>query len=131
MMTPTTEEMNLLVINPRNIKLQTHPLWLLQYITVPIVREWRLVAGRCHARTQARKYNDRWVIWYGARTCKCTGHKGKQEKGAVGKPVFYVAVYKKGGKKKPAPLQSAPTPQGPYGEFYTVRERRARAHGAR
>jgi hypothetical protein len=33
------EEMNLLVINPRDLKLQTHPLWLLQYLTVPMVRE--------------------------------------------------------------------------------------------
>jgi hypothetical protein len=59
-----------------------------------------LVAGRCRARTQARKYNDRWVICTGTRTCKRIGHNGKREKGAVVKPVFYVAVYNKGGKKK-------------------------------
>jgi hypothetical protein len=59
-----------------------------------------LVAGRCRARTQARKYNDRWVICTGPRTCKRIEHKGKREKGAVGKPGFYVAVYNKGGKHK-------------------------------
>jgi hypothetical protein len=40
MMTPATEEMDILVINPRDLKLQAHPLWILQYLTVPIVREW-------------------------------------------------------------------------------------------
>jgi hypothetical protein len=33
-------------------------------------------------------------------TCKHTGHKGKREKVAVGKPGFYVAVYNKGGNQK-------------------------------
>jgi hypothetical protein len=37
------------------------------------------VAGRCRARTQAGKYNDRWVICTGPRKCKRTGHKGKRE----------------------------------------------------
>jgi hypothetical protein len=59
-----------------------------------------LVAGHCCARTQAQKYNDRWVICTGPRTCKRTGHKGKREKGAVGKPGFYDAVYNKGGNQK-------------------------------
>jgi hypothetical protein len=59
-----------------------------------------LVAGRCCARIQARKYNGHWVIFTGPRTCKRTGHKGKREKGAVGNPGFYVAVYNKGGKHK-------------------------------
>jgi hypothetical protein len=36
----------------------------------------------------------------GPRTCKRTGHKGKREKGAVGKPGLYVGVYNKGGKQK-------------------------------
>jgi hypothetical protein len=31
-----------------------------------------LVAGFCHALTQAQKYNDRWVICTGTRTCKRT-----------------------------------------------------------
>jgi hypothetical protein len=39
MMTPATEEMNLLVINIRDLKLQTHPPWLLQYLTVLMGRE--------------------------------------------------------------------------------------------
>jgi hypothetical protein len=64
-----------------------------------------LVAGRCRARTQARKYNDRWVICMGPHICKRTGHKGKREKGAVGKPGFYVAVYKKGGNQKVGVLE--------------------------
>jgi hypothetical protein len=51
-----------------------------------------LVAGRCRACTHARKYNDRWVIYTGSRTCKLTGNKGKIEKRAVGKPGFYVSV---------------------------------------
>jgi hypothetical protein len=59
-----------------------------------------LVAGRCRARTQARKYNYCWVIFKGPRTCKRTGHKSKRDKVAVGKPGFYVAVYNKGGKQK-------------------------------
>jgi hypothetical protein len=37
-----------------------------------------LVAGRCRARTQARKYNDCWVICTGPRVCKRKGHKGKR-----------------------------------------------------
>jgi hypothetical protein len=61
-----------------------------------------LVAGRCHARTQARKYNDLWVICTGPRTCKRRGHKGKREKGAVGEPGFYVAVYNKGVSRRSA-----------------------------
>jgi hypothetical protein len=64
-----------------------------------------LVAGRCRARTQARKYNDRWVICTGPRTCNRTGHKGKREKGAVGKPGFYIAVYNKGVKQKVGVLE--------------------------
>jgi hypothetical protein len=51
-----------------------------------------LVAGRCRDRTQARKYNDRWVICTGPRKCNRTGHNGNREKGAVGKPGFYVVV---------------------------------------
>jgi hypothetical protein len=39
-----------------------------------------LVAGRCRAHTQAQKYNDRWVICTGARTCKRAGHNGKRFK---------------------------------------------------
>jgi hypothetical protein len=38
-----------------------------------------LVAGCCPARTQARKYNDHWVICTGNRTCKRARHKGKRE----------------------------------------------------
>jgi hypothetical protein len=38
-----------------------------------------LMAGCCRARTQAQKYNDRWVICMGPRTCKHTGHTGKRE----------------------------------------------------
>jgi hypothetical protein len=64
-----------------------------------------LVTGRCRAHTQARKYNDRWVIYMGARTCNRTGHKGKREKGAVVKPAFYVAVYNKGGNQKVSVLE--------------------------
>jgi hypothetical protein len=59
-----------------------------------------ILAGRCRSRTQARKYNNHWVICMGARTCNRTGHKGKREKGAVGKSGFYVAVYNKGGNHK-------------------------------
>jgi hypothetical protein len=59
-----------------------------------------LVAGRCCVRTPARKYNDRWVICMGPRTCNHTGHNGKRERGAMGKPCFYVAVYNKGGNQK-------------------------------
>jgi hypothetical protein len=64
-----------------------------------------LVAGRRRARTQARKYNDRWVICTGPRTCKLTGHKGKREMGAVGTPGFYVVVYNKGGNQKVGVLE--------------------------
>jgi hypothetical protein len=64
-----------------------------------------LVAGRCRARTQARKYNDCWVICTGPRTCKRTGHKGKIEKVAMGKSGFYVAVYNKGGNQKVGVLE--------------------------
>jgi hypothetical protein len=59
-----------------------------------------LVAGRFRARTQARKYNDRWNICTGPRACKHTGHKGKREQGSMGKPGFYVAVFNKGAKQK-------------------------------
>jgi hypothetical protein len=51
-----------------------------------------LVAGRCHGRTQAQKYNGLWVICMGPHTCKHKGHMGKREKGVVEKPGFYVAV---------------------------------------
>jgi hypothetical protein len=64
-----------------------------------------LVAGRCRARTQARKYNNRWVICTGPRTCKRTGHNGKRDKGSVVKPGFYVAVYNKGGNQKVSVLE--------------------------
>jgi hypothetical protein len=40
------------------------------------------------------------VICTGPRTCTRTGHKGKREKGSVGKPGFYVAACNKGGKQK-------------------------------
>jgi hypothetical protein len=56
-----------------------------------------LVAGRCHAQSRARKYNNRWVICTGPRTCKRAGNKGKKEKGVMGKPGLNVAVYNKGG----------------------------------
>jgi hypothetical protein len=59
-----------------------------------------LVAGRCHAQNQARKYDDRWVICTGTHTCKHKGNKGKREKGAVHKPGFYVAVCNNGGNQK-------------------------------
>jgi hypothetical protein len=36
---------------------------------------------------------------------KRTGNKGKREKGAVGKPGFYVAVYNKGGNQKVGVLE--------------------------
>jgi hypothetical protein len=39
MMIPTTEEMNILVINIRDLKLQTPPLWLLQYLVVLMGKE--------------------------------------------------------------------------------------------
>jgi hypothetical protein len=55
-----------------------------------------LVEGCCRARTQARKYNNPWVICTGTRTRKRTVHNGKRERGAMGKPGFYVAVYNKG-----------------------------------
>jgi hypothetical protein len=64
-----------------------------------------LVEGRCRACTQARKYNDRWVICTAPHTCKRTGHKGKREKGAMGKPGFYVEVYNKGGNQKVCVLE--------------------------
>jgi hypothetical protein len=93
MMTPATEEMNLLVINPRYLKLQTHPLWILQLLSDSANGEGiELVADRCRACTQARKYNDRWVICTGPHTCKRTGYKGKRDTGSVGKLVFYIAV---------------------------------------
>jgi hypothetical protein len=41
----------------------------------------------------------------GPHTCKRTGHNGKREKGAVGKPGFYVAVYSKGGNQKVGVLE--------------------------
>jgi hypothetical protein len=59
-----------------------------------------LVVGSCCARTQARKYNDRWVNCTGLCTCNRRGHNDKREKGVVGKPGFYVAVYNNGGNKK-------------------------------
>jgi hypothetical protein len=64
-----------------------------------------LVAGRCRAHIQAPKYNNFWVICTGSRSCKRTGHKGKIEKGAVVKPGFYIAVYKKGGTQKVGVLE--------------------------
>jgi hypothetical protein len=89
-----------------------------------------LVAGRCPSHNQAQKYNNRWVIWMGPRTCKCTGHNGKREKGAVSKPGlmrprtckctghngkrekgavskpgFYAAMYNQGGKQKAGVLE--------------------------
>jgi hypothetical protein len=39
-----------------------------------------LVAGRCRARSQARKYDNRWVICNGPRTCNSAGHKENREK---------------------------------------------------
>jgi hypothetical protein len=39
-----------------------------------------LVAGRCRARSRARKYDNRWVICTGPRTCKRAGNKEKREK---------------------------------------------------
>jgi hypothetical protein len=59
-----------------------------------------LVAGRCRARTQARKYNACWVPCMGPRIYKRTGHNGKRKKGPVGNPGFYVASYTKGGNHK-------------------------------
>jgi hypothetical protein len=68
--------------------------------------EWvELVAGCCRACTQARTYDDRWLICTGPCTCKRTGHKGKRKKGAVGTPGFYVAVYNKGGNQKVGVLE--------------------------
>jgi hypothetical protein len=64
-----------------------------------------LVAGQGYAHTQAQKYNAHWVICTGPRTCKRTGHNGKREKGSMGKPGFYVAVYSKGGKQKVSVLE--------------------------
>jgi hypothetical protein len=64
-----------------------------------------LVAGRCRALTQARKYDDQWVICMGTHTCKRTWHNGKREKGDVGTPYFYVAVYNKGGNQKVGVLE--------------------------
>jgi hypothetical protein len=39
MMIPAIKEMNILVIHLRDVKLQTHPLWLLQYLTVLMGKE--------------------------------------------------------------------------------------------
>jgi hypothetical protein len=39
MMIPAIEEIDLLVINLRDLKLQTHPLWPLQYLTVLMGKE--------------------------------------------------------------------------------------------
>jgi hypothetical protein len=64
-----------------------------------------LVAGRCRARAQARKYNDSWMICMGPRTCKRKGHKGRREKGAMGKPGVCVVVYNKGGTQKVGVLE--------------------------
>jgi hypothetical protein len=64
-----------------------------------------LATGCCRARNQAPKNNDRWVICPGTRTYKRTGHDGKIEKGAVGKPGFYVVMYKKGGTQKVSVLE--------------------------
>jgi hypothetical protein len=36
---PAIEEINILVINIRDLKLKTHPLWLLQYLTVLMGKE--------------------------------------------------------------------------------------------
>jgi hypothetical protein len=59
-----------------------------------------LLAGRCRARTQAQKYNYRWFICTGARTCKRTGHKGKREKGAVGNHASMLQFTTRGCKQK-------------------------------
>jgi hypothetical protein len=56
-----------------------------------------LVAGRCRARSRARKYDNFWVICTGPHTCKSAGHKEKRYKGVMGKPGFYVTVCKGGG----------------------------------
>jgi hypothetical protein len=55
-----------------------------------------LVAGRCRARTQARKYNDRCVICTGLRTYKRTVHKVKREKGSVVNPAYMLRYTTKG-----------------------------------
>jgi hypothetical protein len=57
-----------------------------------------LVAGRCGAQFRARKYDNHWLICMGTRTCKHGRHKGKREKGFMGKPGFYDVVYNMGGK---------------------------------
>jgi hypothetical protein len=56
-----------------------------------------LVVECCRARSRARKYDNHWVICTGPRRCKCTGHKEKREKVAMGEPGFYVVVYNMGG----------------------------------
>jgi hypothetical protein len=55
-----------------------------------------LVARLCHARSWAHKYDSRWVICTGTRTCKRAVHKEKIEKGGMGKLGFYAAVYNNG-----------------------------------
>jgi hypothetical protein len=42
---------------------------------------------------------------HGARTCNRAGHKGKREKGAMGNPGLYVAVYNKGVNQKVGVLE--------------------------
>jgi hypothetical protein len=59
-----------------------------------------LVAGRCCSRSKAWKYDNRWLICTGPITCKRMGHMEKREKGNLGKPVLYVAIYNKGGNHK-------------------------------
>jgi hypothetical protein len=37
-----------------------------------------LVTGRCRAQSQARKYDNHWLICTGPCTCECTCHKEKR-----------------------------------------------------
>jgi hypothetical protein len=64
-----------------------------------------LVAGRCRARSRASKYDNRCVICTGHRMCKRARHKEKREKGFIGKPGFYVAMYNNGGENKVGVLE--------------------------
>jgi hypothetical protein len=120
MMTPVTEETNVLVINFRDLKLQTHFLWLLQYLTVPMVNErsyWQV------ATVPVLRPKSVMPIGSSVRGPLYVSIQGimTREEGALGKPCFYVAVYNKGGKQKVSVLVPGRlVPGNPYNLWISI-----------
>jgi hypothetical protein len=58
-----------------------------------------LVAGRCRARTRARKYDNHWLICTGPRICKRSGHNEKRERELLGNLASMLRCLSRGGHK--------------------------------